>query len=411
MAAIVLALFLAAAPAAFAQDATTTADTKIAVEQLGTLLEPLTVEELKVEISGPNGWLEQVKTVGKTLAQARLGNTEGGTVADLEATRSDLTARLLVVVKALEGKGGDEAEIKGYRTYVDSLQTGGLSAADAKDPSKLVNKLITWAKNPEGGLALAKNIVFFILVLIAFKILAAILGGITRKAVGRMKNISQLLRDFFVNTVKKLTFFIGLMVALGVLGIDVGPFVAAIGAVGFIVAFALQGTLSNFASGIMILLYRPYDIGDVVSVAGVLGKVDAMSLVSTTLKTPDNQVVVVPNNSIWGDVITNVTGENTRRVDMVFGIGYEDDMDKAMACMEEVVKGHELVLADPAPVIQVTELADSSVNFVCRPWCKTSDYWVVYWDLHKKVKEKFDAEGISIPYPQQDVHMHQVAAD
>ena len=194
------------------------------------------------------------------------------------------------------------------------------------------------------------------------------------------------------------------------IGIDVGPFVAAIGAVGFIVAFALQGTLSNFAAGLMILLYRPYDVGQVVTVAGVTGKVSAMSLVSTTLLTPDNQIVTVPNGSIWGGIITNITGNPTRRVDMVFGISYGDDIGKAMAILDEVVKAHELVLADPAPVIQLDQLADSSVNFVVRPWSKTSDYWTVKWDLTRAVKERFDREGISIPFPQRDVHLFPAEA-
>ena len=132
-----------------------------------------------------------------------------------------------------------------------------------------------------------------------------------------------------------------------------------------------------------------------------------MSLVSTTLRLPDNQIVVIPNNSIWGGVITNVTGSETRRVDLMFGVGYGDDLAKAQKILEDVVSSHPNVLADPAPVVKVHELADSSVNFVVRPWTKTSDYWGVYWDLTRSVKERFDAEGVSIPFPQRDVHLHQ----
>ncbi|HBP22662.1 MAG TPA: mechanosensitive ion channel family protein, partial [Planctomycetes bacterium] len=157
---------------------------------------------------------------------------------------------------------------------------------------------------------------------------------------------------------------------------------------------------SNFASGVMILMYRPYDIGDFVQVAGVNGTVTAMSLVSTTLMTPDNQMVVVPNASIWGGIITNVTGSTRRRIDLVFGIGYDDDMAQAEALMREVVTAHPAVLSDPAPVIKVSELGDSSVNFICRPWVKTADYWDTKWDLTRQVKERFDAEGVSIPFPQ-----------
>jgi len=191
--------------------------------------------------------------------------------------------------------------------------------------------------------------------------------------------------------------------------VDVAPLLAGVGVVGFVLGFALQDTLANFAAGFMILLNRPYDVGNVVTAAGVTGSVESMSLVSTTLKTPDNQRIIVPNGSIWGGVIQNVTSQETRRVDLIFGCGYEDDISKAQAVLEDIVSSHELVLKDPAPVIRLHELADSSVNFIVRPWTKTSDYWAVYWDLTRTVKERFDSEGLSIPYPQQDVHMHQVA--
>jgi small conductance mechanosensitive channel len=281
---------------------------------------------------------------------------------------------------------------------------------DLESAGRIGTMVFEWVKSPDGGLKWGTKIVLFLLTLLAFKILSGILGKVTAKAVGTLKKTSSLLKDFFVNVVKKMTFLIGLVVALSVLEVNIGPFLAAIGAVGFVVGFALQGTLANFASGIMILMYRPYDIGDVVNVSGVLGKVDAMSLVSTTLKTPDNQIVVVPNGSIWGGIITNVTGTDTRRVDMVFGIGYSDDIGRAEEIMAGILKEHELVLDHPEPVIQVHELADSSVNFVCRPWSKTSDYWTVYWDVTRQVKERFDAAGVSIPFPQRDVHMIQEQA-
>ena len=150
----------------------------------------------------------------------------------------------------------------------------------------------------------------------------------------------------------------------------------------------------------------PADYADRVY-AGVLGKVESMNLLSTQLRTPDNQLIIVPNNSVWGDVITNVTGITERRVDMVFGIGYSDDIDKAQKVLEDIVNEHELVLKSPEPVIRLHELADSSVNFVCRPWVRPNDYWDVYWDITQQVKRRFDAEGISIPFPQRDVHVYQ----
>ncbi len=154
-------------------------------------------------------------------------------------------------------------------------------------------------------------------------------------------------------------------------------------------------------------MYRPYDVGHIIKAGGMNGIVDSMSLVSTTIKSFDNQVVIVPNGKIWGDVITNVTGCDTRRVDMKFGISYNDDINKAQKTLEEIVNAHELVLDSPKPVIRLHELGESSVNFVCRPWTKTSDYWDVYWDITRTVKERFDKEGISIPFPQRDVRIYQ----
>ena len=180
-----------------------------------------------------------------------------------------------------------------------------------------------------------------------------------------------------------------------------------VGILVFALGFALKDTIANLLSGIMILLYRPYDIGNFVNVAGVSGTVSAMTLVSTTLTLPDNQTVVIPNNSIWGGIITNVTVSPTRRVDLVFGIGYGDDIDKASSVLERVVREHPMVLKDPEPVIKVHELADSSVNFVVRPWAETENYWQVYWDLTRQVKQAFDAEGITIPFPQRDVHVYR----
>lgn len=263
-----------------------------------------------------------------------------------------------------------------------------------------------WLVDPEGGIKMGINILVFLLILLVAKVLGNVLGKVVGKAMsGKKLQASDLLKQFFVTTTRKVVFLMGFVMGLGQLGIDIGPLLAGVGVVGFVVGFALQDTLGNFAAGIMILMYRPFDIGHVVEVAGQMGKVDAMSLVSTVLLTPDNQKLTIPNGSIWGGVIRNVTTQPTRRVDMTFGIGYSDDMDKAGAIIEDVLKKHELVLDDPEPVVKVSELGDSSVNFVCRPWSKTADYWTVKFDVTKRVKECFDAEGISIPFPQRDVHL------
>jgi small conductance mechanosensitive channel len=201
------------------------------------------------------------------------------------------------------------------------------------------------------------------------------------------------------------------MIVLAALGVNITPLFALVGGASFIIAFAMQETLSNLAAGLMIMINRPFDEGDYVQVAGLGGTVRHVSIVSTTVTTPDNQVIVIPNSKVWGDVITNVTASDTRRVDLVFGIGYGDSIEQAQKVLEEVVAQHPLILKEPAPVIRVSELADSSVNFIVRPWTKTSDYWSVYWDLQRAVKEAFDANDISIPFPQTDMHLHVVDKD
>lgn len=314
--------------------------------------------------------------------------------------KTQLIDRVNAVLAELQKKGGDVTE---YQSYVNAVSGAQIETNDA---NAVVSSIKGWLQSPEGGLRWGKNIILFFVTLIIFWILAGFLGRVTGRAVNGMKRASDLLKHFLVNMVTNLTKVIGLMVALSMLEVNIGPLVAALGAAGFIVGFALQGTLSNFAAGVMILIYRPFDLGDVVNVAGTIGTVTSMTLVSTTLKLPDNQVVVIPNNSIWGSTITNITGSETRRVDMVFGIGYDDDIAKAESVLADILHKHPLILDDPEPVVKVHELADSSVNFVVRPWAKTADYFTVYWDINRAVKDRFDAEGISIPYPQRDVHLH-----
>ena len=272
-----------------------------------------------------------------------------------------------------------------------------------------MHQVSTWLR--ENGPDLLIKVVIFVAILVIFKMLAGVVRSLVRRAVSSSKlDISELLQDFFVSVASKLTMVIGFLVALSQFGVEIGPLVASLGVAGFIVGFALQDSLGNLAAGLMILLYRPFDVGDFIDAAGMTGKVEAMSIASTTLLTVDNQLLIIPNSKIWGDVIRNVTAKDTRRVDLVFGIGYEDSIPKAEAILREIVQNHELVLKDPEPVIKLHNLGDSSVDFVVRPWAKSADYWDVYWDVTREVKERFDSEGISIPYPQTDVHLHQQTA-
>jgi small conductance mechanosensitive channel len=217
--------------------------------------------------------------------------------------------------------------------------------------------------------------------------------------------MSALLKNILISTSGGVVMALGVLMALSQVGISLAPMLAGLGVAGFIVGFALQDSLGNFASGAMILIYRPFDVGDLVEVTGASGLVRKMNLVSTTITTLDNQTLVVPNSKIWGDVIKNVTAQKERRVDLEFGIAYDDDIELAERILDEIVSAHEKVLKNPEPVIKLHTLGDSSVNFIVRPWTKTVNYWNVYWDLTREVKLRFDREGISIPFPQQDVHV------
>ena len=199
-----------------------------------------------------------------------------------------------------------------------------------------------------------------------------------------------------------------IVAAAGQLGINTASFLTIIGAAGLAVALALKDSLTNFASGVLLILFRPFKVGDFVQVAGVSGSVQEITIFNTILHTPDNQLMIIPNGKISNDTITNVNANPTRRVDLVFGISYDDDIKAAHQLLKEIVAEEERVLAEPKTTIAVSELADSSVNFVVRPWVNTKDYWDVRFHLTEKIKLRFDEAGISIPYPQQDVHLHQV---
>ena len=310
-----------------------------------------------------------------------------------------IVERVNVALLLLQKRGG---EVREYSDYVANATGQKLNLSD---PAVLVAQVKAWTRSPEGGIKIGLNILRFIGILIVFWIASRIIGGLVGAAGRRVPGTSSLLHTALTGMTRRIIMIVGVVVAISMLGININPLVAAIGAAGLVIGLALQGTLSNFASGILILVNRPYDVGDVINAGGVFGKVDAMNLFSTRVLTFDNQVMLVPNNQVWNGVITNVTARNTRRVDLVFGIGYGDDLDQAQRVIEEVVAAHPKVHKDPAPTIKVNELADSSVNFVVRPWCATADYWDVYWDLTRQIKQRFDNEGINIPFPQRDLHM------
>lgn len=383
-------------------------DPSIDLDELELLTVPLTVSQLK-ELAGK--WLKivQAKTQQVVNTQIAVSVSNGDAeeaqrrrLTSLNSERNDLFDRYSAVINAWERKGGDVKEITVYRDYRDAIFIEETRKADFKT---LIAWLANWAIDEDGGIAVGKNIAIVVLSFLALLVVARVVRGFVRQWIDHVPNISDLLQAFVVTIVYWLVLAVGLMVVLSALGVDITPLFALFGGASLIAAFAMQDTLSNFASGLMIMIYRPFDVGDYVDVGGVGGTVKSTTIVSTTVATPDNKIIVIPNKNVWGNIITNVTASDTRRVDLVFGISYDDSIADAFRVMEDAIEAQPLVLKDPKPTVEVNELGDSSVNLICRPWVKTSDYWKVYWDLMRGIKERFDAAGISMPYPQRDVHV------
>jgi small conductance mechanosensitive channel len=253
------------------------------------------------------------------------------------------------------------------------------------------------------------NIVLALVIFIVGKWIAKLLKKLCVKAMETSK-MDPILVGFLSNIVYYLLMVAVIITAIGQLGVQTTSFIAVLGAAGLAVGLALQGSLSNFASGVLIIMFRPFKIGDAVEAGGVFGVIDEIGILVTKMHTPDNKGIIIPNSSIMGGHIVNFAAHETRRCDMVFGIGYSDDIDKAKAILTDIIEKDDRCLKDPAVTIAVSELADSSVNFVCRPWVKGADYWGVFFDTHEAVKKAFDAQGVSIPFPQTDVHLFKEEA-
>ena len=379
-------------------------------EEVSLRLLPMTTEDLAKEA---DGWISEIKARTSEIVDLKIAIAEAaGDTARVEAMQSKVVAltesrravfkNFELVLGSWESKGGDPEAIAGHRKFVTALRADELKATDR---GTLLTAGKEWLFAKDGGIRVAWQAMIFAVSLLLIWTLAKLISRLVHRAVMRYDKFSTLLDRFLVRAVFWVTMVVGILTVLSWLGVRMTPLLTLLGGASFVAAFAMQSTLSNFAAGLMIMIYRPFDVGNVVTVGGVTGKVQAMNLVSTTLLTGDNQVIVVPNSNVWGSIITNINVSDTRRVDLVFGIGYDDDEDAAAKILEEVVAAHPLVLAEPEPVIRLNELADSSVNFICRPWTKTADYWTVYWDITRQVKERFDAAGISIPFPQREVHV------
>ena len=349
---------------------------------------------------------ENLATLGASAA-ALPDNTQVQEMLAAATARTGLaTAAMQDAVGLMDTLGLDP---RPYQKQV--LSVTGEITADVLDVGLIRGMVSDWGDSVtelmrSNGVQVMFRIALFIIILYVSWQLGKLAKRLLEKALNAGKvRLSHLLKKMLLSTVRNVVFFVGVLLALSQFGISLGPVLAGLGIVGFIIGFALQDTLSNFASGLMILIYRPFDVGDLVEASGVSGKVSHMSLVNTTFLTLDNQRLIVPNNLIWQNVIKNVTAQHVRRIDLVFGVSYSDDLDKVEEILADIVNSHEAVLDSPEPVIAVNELGDSSVNFVVRPWVKTDDYLETYWDLTKKVKQRFDAEGIAIPFPQRDLHI------
>ena len=257
---------------------------------------------------------------------------------------------------------------------------------------------------------LGKNIVIALLIFYVGRIAIGFVVRGLRKLMQK-QGVDKTLETFVCNLVRVALLVVVVIAAIGALGIETTSFIAIFGAAGLAVGLALQGSLSNFAAGVLIVLFRPYRVGNFVEAAGISGTVEQVQILTTVLTTPDNKQIIVPNSQIMNSIITNYSAKETRRVDMVVGVGYGDDLDRVRKILEELVAADERILADPACKIAVSELADSSVNFVLRPWVNAADYWGVKFELTEAIKKRFDQEGISIPFPQRDVHLYKAYAD
>jgi small conductance mechanosensitive channel len=258
------------------------------------------------------------------------------------------------------------------------------------------NYIVPWSIN------IAMAVLIFIIGRIITKIIVSLIGKIMRRA-----KMDEILINFILSIANGLLTLFVIVAAIDRLGVNTTSLVALVGAAGLAIGLALQGSLQNFAAGVMLIVFQPFKNGDFIEAAGVIGSVEKISIFSTILSTPDNKEVIVPNGDIYSGTITNYSAKPTRRVDMEFGIGYEDDIHKARETIQKILDEDTRILSDPAPQILVAALADSSVNFVVRPWVKRADYWLVKCEVTEKVKLAFDANGISIPYPQMDVHINK----
>lgn len=366
--------------------------------------------ELPIRADRISGRIQLAREQIRTL-EARLRESPDDSAAafELRAARTKLqwgTASLSQEARLLDTLGVPTAE---YRQLLIRA-TGNLTQDifDTEVAAGLLDEVVDdargWLKR-NGAIAAFRLLLFVLIVAVSVA-----LGRVVGRVVSRTLKASQLqtssvLQEMFATLARRTVLLLGVLFGFSQLGVQIGPLLAGIGIIGFAVGFALQDTLSNFASGTMLLVYRPFDAGDVIEAGGVMGTVDNLSLVYTTLLTFDNRKIVVPNNKIWGGVITNITAMKIRRVDLAIGVAHSEKVARVEALLMDVVKAHPKVLQDPEPLIKVNKLDESSVDFAVRPWARREDYWNVRWDLTRAIKQRFEEEGVELARARRHVVM------
>jgi small conductance mechanosensitive channel len=385
-----------------------TLNPEIDLNELEIRLVPMTRFELATLAARWQGIVKQKskEIVAAQIAVARADGVgveqERKRLARLAGERAGLVDRFLLVLDGLEAKGAAEEVISEYRAYVDGLVDKTIEVSDLKT---ILAAIGAWLTSAEGGVALATKALIALCSLYGLVLFARLVRRLVKRHLRKLPAISSLLQTFLAGLVYWVVLAAGLVVVLSLLGVKGTPLLALFGGASVIIGLALQDTLGNFVKGLMIMINRPFDEGDYVDIGGIVGTIRSVNIIATTITTFDNRVVVIPNQQVWEGVVTNLTAQETRRVDLVFSIGYHDDIQLAIRVLGEAVAEHPLTLEEPAPTIAVTALADSAIQILCGAWTRSDNYWSVYRGLLADVKARFDAAGITIPYPQRDVHV------
>jgi small conductance mechanosensitive channel len=373
-------------------------DPGIAPEELELRLIPLTGAEHE-ELA--EVWLGIVRDKTDEVVQQQIvarGDDEAAADAAREAivalseVRAQMFDKYSMVLDSWATKGGDPAVIDGYRAYRSAIIVEETRQSDWRT---LLERGVGWVTSPDGGVELGIRIGVLLASLLALVLVARVIRAVARRWFARIPNISRLLQAFLALVVYWLTITVGLMIVLSALGVNITPLFALVGGASFIAAFAMQDTLGNLAAGLMIMINHPFDEGDTVDIGGVSGTVRSVSVVSTTVVTPDNVVIVVPNSKVWGNIIRNSTATDTRRLDLMFGVARTESVEKVQAVLDETVRANPLVLESPLPVVRVSELTDAAIKFAVQPWARSGDVGAVESDLLRRVKESFEAAGIA----------------